>query len=771
MRVVYPFLLACLLVLPLSAQTPALIKDIFPGTEESNPTNFARLGNKLIFQAETPNEGIEPWISDGTEAGTFLLKDINTDPDLSQGNSNTDNFTLYQGKFYFKARSAGFGDELWVTDGTTEGTVLLKDIQEGEGNASPFDFIFFEGKLYFTANNGTNNSELWVTDGSADGTQLVVDIQEGSGSGNPNFKIVFKDKLFFTANDGIAGNELWMSDGTAEGTMLVKDIRDGGNGSPSQYFEHKGELYFSANDGNVGTELWKTDGTEAGTELVRDIQVGSSSSSPSDFFTLGDSLFFVANDGDGKELWITGGDSASTRKFIDLNPEGASDPREIIIATENEIAVFVADTSDADNGAQFYSLFGEEGEIEIFPLPEVMENLPGSDPEDVIYTGTSLYFSYESPETGREMAVYNAALNQGQALPEIMPGPGGDVDDITLLLNQVYFEAVDSTNGAELWGFTPLTAYVNLIPEPGAIVLQTGDTLDFGVVTPGFSSSISLNAVHGGTDPTIFLDSDLEDLSPPFTGNTDLLELVISPGENILTDLITFSPTTTGTFVDSIEIDVQALGILPEILFLKGTTAFGQLGLSANATSIARDSELDFGDVPTNRDSTISVSLENDGAGMLIITALSLNNGTDFSATPLADTLAPGESVMLDVSFSPTAIGDFRDTLTVATNDEAGDYSIAVVGTAIVNNVVEQGLPARAVFPNPVGDQLTVELASPLQEGKWRIFTTTGKLVHDGVWPAGLSIHQLPTRGLPTGVYHVEVSGHTGRLTAKVIKQ
>ncbi|MEM9525463.1 MAG: ELWxxDGT repeat protein, partial [Bacteroidota bacterium] len=755
----------------LNAQTPALIEDIFPGNEDSSPTRFNRLGDKLIFRAETPDEGVEPWISDGTPEGTFLLKDINTDPDLSRGNSNPDNFTFYQGKFYFKARSSGFGDELWVTDGTPENTVLLKDIQEGDGNGNPFDFIVYEGKLYFTANNGTNSSELWVTDGTEEGTQLVVDIQEGGGPGNPNFKTIFQDKLFFTANDGLVGNELWMSDGTEEGTMLVKDIRDGGNASPSQYFEHNGELYFRANDGNVGTELWKTDGTEEGTVLVRDIREGSSSSSPSDFFTLGDSLFFVANDGDGKELWITGGDSASTRKFIDLNPEGASDPREIIIATENEVVVFVADTSDADNGAQFYSIFGEGGEIELFPIPEVMEDLPGADPEDVVYTGTSLYFSYESPETGREIAVYNAALDEGQALPETVPGPGGDVDDITLILNQVYFEAEDSTNGAELWGFTPLTAYVNLIPEPGAIVLQTGDTLDFGVVTPGFSSSISLNAVHTGTDPTIFLENDLEDLSAPFSGNAALLELVISPGDNILTDLLTFAPTAVGTFVDSIDIDVQALGILPNKLYLKGATAFGQLGLSAEATSINRDGELDFGDVPTGRDSTISVSLANDGVGMLVISSLGLNNGADFSAATLADTLAPGESISVEVSFSPTEIGDFRDTLTVVTNDEGGDYSIALVGTAIVNSVVEQGLPARAVFPNPANDEVTIALASPLQDGKWRIFNASGQLVSSGVWPQGLSLHQLPVRGLPSGIYHVEVSGNGGRLTAKVIKR
>jgi ELWxxDGT repeat protein len=158
--------------------------------------------------------------------------------------------------------------------------------------------------LFFRADNEVNGSELWKSDGTAAGTVLVKDIRPGSSSSPSNLTAV-GNTLFFSANNGVNGEELWKSDGTAAGTVLVKDISPGSSSSfPRNLTAVGNTLFFSAFDSVNGYELWKSDGTAAGTVLVKDISPGSSSSFPSNLTAVGNTLFFRADDGvNGRELW------------------------------------------------------------------------------------------------------------------------------------------------------------------------------------------------------------------------------------------------------------------------------------------------------------------------------------------------------------------------------------------------------------------------------------------------------------------------------------
>src|SRR5690554_6852402 len=71
-----------------------------------------------------------------------LVKDINPN-----GDGNPAGFTEYNGKLYFNANDGTNGRELWVTDGTVAGTLMLKDINPN-GSGSPEDFTEYNGKLY-----------------------------------------------------------------------------------------------------------------------------------------------------------------------------------------------------------------------------------------------------------------------------------------------------------------------------------------------------------------------------------------------------------------------------------------------------------------------------------------------------------------------------------------------------------------------------------------------------------------------------------------------
>ena len=253
------------------------------------------------------------WKSDGTEAGTNLVATV------GENSFSIQNLTDINGTLFFtgetevlidnpQTNTSDFiqtGIELFKSDGTSEGTVLIKDINPGEISSNLSDLTNVNGTVFFAADDGTNGTELWKSDGTESGTVLVKDIIPGLSGSLPKNLTNVNGTLFFTATDGVNGVELWKSDGTAEGTILVKDINPGSNFSnPDNLTDFEGLLYFAADDGSNGTELWKSDGTADGTVLVGDINPGGASSNPQDLTVVNGELYFSADDGvNGRELW------------------------------------------------------------------------------------------------------------------------------------------------------------------------------------------------------------------------------------------------------------------------------------------------------------------------------------------------------------------------------------------------------------------------------------------------------------------------------------
>ena len=66
------------------------------------------------------------------------------------------------------------GSALWKSDGTPAGTVLVKDIYPDGIYDSNLEYLTAVGStLFFTASEGPNNDRLWKSDGTAAGTVLV----------------------------------------------------------------------------------------------------------------------------------------------------------------------------------------------------------------------------------------------------------------------------------------------------------------------------------------------------------------------------------------------------------------------------------------------------------------------------------------------------------------------------------------------------------------------------------------------------------------------
>jgi ELWxxDGT repeat protein len=304
-----------------------LVKDISPGESSSYPQYLTNVNRTLFFRAGEGTHGVELWRSNGTAAGTSLVKDVNTGTDAF-GNplsSYPRYLTNVNGTLFFQANDGTHGTELWKSNGTAAGTVLVADIKPGTGSSYPAHITDVAGTAFFTVNLG-QAFQLWESNGTSAGTFLVKDIHPG-GNASPTFLTNVNGTLFFSVNDGTHGAELWESNGTTAGTFLVKDINPGASNSYPKYLTNlNGTLFFSANDGTHGDELWRSNGTAAGTILVADILVLNSH--PGEFFSVPDpitnvngTLFFQAyHDTHGVELWESNGTSAGTVLAGDINP-------------------------------------------------------------------------------------------------------------------------------------------------------------------------------------------------------------------------------------------------------------------------------------------------------------------------------------------------------------------------------------------------------------------------------------------------------------------
>lgn len=293
---------------------------------------LAVAGDKMIFAASDPDHGYEPWVSDGTSGGTHMLKDINagTPGGMFYGNTYAQEHChiVFNGEYYFIADDGLHGMEVWKTDGTEDGTVMLKDINPFGGmlGNSFSDYPYFcisNGILFFEADDNAHGSELWKTDGTTEGTSLVKDIYTDYYGSEPFGLTAFNDEVYFRAWGLTGGRELWKSDGTIDGTVMVKDILPGQYGAFSSMessldpnFVVSGNyLYFRANSdsASIDVHLWRTDGTELETIQLEDQLVeGYLYDTGNLGVDVDGTFYFIANDDTPSYLWKSDGTPSGT---------------------------------------------------------------------------------------------------------------------------------------------------------------------------------------------------------------------------------------------------------------------------------------------------------------------------------------------------------------------------------------------------------------------------------------------------------------------------
>ena len=270
-------------------QGTRMVKDINRGMATSDIQWLTRFNDRVIFTANDGENGFEPWISDGTEEGTFMLKDIH---ELDSSNAvgycqlNETQLIFYAMNFDSETAANEPMQYLWITDGTEEGTRLLKEVecifpgQEEADNRWGANMrvgrkVFFKGNEA-DKNGITHGVELWVTDGTEEGTYLVKDINlEPDLSKNDGSTLspalcsmqnFYNEKVFFKAWSMESGNEPWASDGTEEGTYEIfntdPSVGDNGLGNGGGAVmvgePYKGEIVFRGFNPAMGFELAAT---------------------------------------------------------------------------------------------------------------------------------------------------------------------------------------------------------------------------------------------------------------------------------------------------------------------------------------------------------------------------------------------------------------------------------------------------------------------------------------------------------------------------------
>jgi ELWxxDGT repeat protein len=539
-------------------------------------SGLARAGNSLVFAAKDDVHGAEPWVSDGTSAGTRILRDI------VPGSAGSEPFDFTPAgpvTFLFTTTPAG-NVALWRTDGTSAGTALVMDLgppPAGGNHVAPLGVV--AGHFVFTAYIGNGRFRLWRSDGTTAGTSAIVDFTSDIVTGVPvpfpytgpeSNGLVSGGFLYFAGNDGVHGRELWRSDGSTTGTSLVADVQPGPGGSwPSGFTALGGSVLFQADDGTHGAEPWITDGTAAGTRLLGDIHPGPDGSYPFGFLGTGTAAFFGADDGvSGTELWRTDGSSNGTFRVADVAP-GAAGSRPFSLFHANGLVYFEADSGD---GMELWKTDGSDAGTAVV---EDLARPESSFPAFLTDVSGRLFFSTVTGQNG-DAAYRSLWVTRGS------PGTTSRVRDFSTLIDnalapttllsfggRLFFRADDGEHGIEPWVSDGTAAGTHLIkdlvsPSPGSSI---GDSTPFGFTffqggvvfvtnaSPADSAKLwTTDGTEAGTRPLVDLGPSLLYYDTPLFSFGNALYFALADGSAFNTALWRSDGTAPGTVL------VKALG-------------------------------------------------------------------------------------------------------------------------------------------------------------------------------------------------------------------
>ena len=429
-----------------TADSTRIVCDVDDEAGNMTPLNATH----VVFENHTNQNGWEPWISDGTPEGTHILKDIAP----GSADCSPKNFVQWGERILFEANLPETGKELWITDGTEAGTTLVKDIAPGQASSDPFYFKPCGNLVFFSAETKEYGRELWMTDGTESGTRMVVDAFSGAHGTGPYALAAGTDRLVFSIDDGTHGEESWVVMADGSNAHLLKDIFPGPkNAQPAHTVcvQRRGRFYFSAEEPTHGRELWRYDVATEEVTLTDDISSESepdASSSPAQLTPCGTYLYFTANNLiNGTELWRCGTrlDDVELVKDIFEGPPSAS-PHDLL-------AVPPYLYFSADDGVHGDELWRTDGTaVGTVMVGEVVVGEKGGAPRNLCVWKNQLWFSATTPEFGEELYKHTIGELGIERVSDIAMGPPSAAPHaLHIFQDRLYFVANDGEHGDELW--------------------------------------------------------------------------------------------------------------------------------------------------------------------------------------------------------------------------------------------------------------------------------------------------------------------------------
>ncbi len=467
-------------VAPALAQAATRLADINTagGTLDSSPRQFVRMGAHVFFLAYDSQHSVALYKSDGTASGTTFVADVIPGPgpfDPFQSYSDPQWLVATSSRVFFRAWTPTHGTELWASDGTPQGTRLVKDIVPGPTGSVPQHLAAVGERVFFAATDPEHGPEPWVSDGTDAGTRLVANLGEGATGSWPQPFVGAGDRAFFAARDA-QGSALWVTDGTS--TTRVKDVAGWWNPYSDQFASMGGNVYFILNSvelwvsrgtaettfqlaviegyvsGLVAAEdvvyfssgyggLWRTDGTVAGTRPIKPGVLGLYGR------TVGSTLYFQH----AGQLWKSDGTEPGTVEVRSLRGD-IDVPYGVPVAAVGG-GMYASATryrTSSPWGVEATELWWTDGTAErtskVFTFP----------PEAGIggaALGDTLVFSARDAEKGHELwatSVQGGVPGATQLLRDIRTEvPGSFPAEAVTVGTQRYFRACDTTRGCELW--------------------------------------------------------------------------------------------------------------------------------------------------------------------------------------------------------------------------------------------------------------------------------------------------------------------------------
>ena len=709
------------------ALTPQLV-GIF--NQAGNVQQLVSIGNTLYFQAHNNANGAELWKSDGTNAGTVLVRDINP----GANDSNPQNLVNVDGVLFFQADDGANGRELWRSDGTSAGTVLVKNINTGSASSSPQNLINYGNILFFTANDAVHGNELWRSDGSFLGTVLVEDIDTGSGgadSSDPASLTNVAGTLVFSANNF---GDLYKT--TGGGVTLIKDFDFT---DITSFTEVNGRLYFVAvSTTGLTSALWKSDGTSGGTELVTDFNGAGGSFSR--LFNYGGTLFFAAATSSGDlELWQTDGTSLGTILVKDINPSGTSGLGPF---TElNGALLFPA--TDGINGIELWRSGGVSSATNL--LKDIRPGSPSSNPSDLFNFNGTLYFQATDASGDRELWKSDGSSTGTVLVKDIIPGPynGSRPRSFTNVNGTLFFTTGVINTADALWKLVDSPAQVSLGVSSSTLAENGGTTNVIASLNTSSSEDVIVNltfSIGGNATNNVDYSASATQIIIP-AGQisrsitlTGLNDVVTDPNETIAVRITSaiFGAVENGTQLQTVTItDDEAppavtLSVTGSPMAENGgvatvtatlsnlssqtvTTVLFFTGTATLDTDYSRSSFVIFID-PGQTSGTVTVTGLNDaqseGNETILIDVIQVDNGSENGTQQASIVILDGQSPTVpsvSISLSDSLVAENGGTTTVrATLNSVPGQNVTVnlgfTGTA-TNNADYSRSSAQIVIP------------------------------------------------------------------------